>query len=127
MREGEKGFTYPFTLMLLLLFLLCFSMRIEWLMAERRMAHENFMIMQEEYYYHSTVRKIEKIYQLGTPVPAKSTFVFSKATMEYQSENPVGTVQRINFTLTLNTGEKCITRGFFDLTTKKLTKWVELK
>ena len=102
-------------------------MRIEWLTAERKMAHENFTIMLEEYYYDSTVRKIEKLYQLGTPIPAKGTFVFSKSTMEYQSENPVGTVQRINFTLLLNTGEKCIARGFFDLTTKKLTKWVELK
>jgi hypothetical protein len=127
MRKGEKGFTYPFTLMMLLLFLLFFTMRIELLTAEKRMAHENLIIMQEEYYYHSTVRKIEKLYQSGTPVPAKSTFVFSKATMDCQSENPVGTVQRMNFTLTMNTGEKCIARGFFDLTTKKLTKWVELK
>jgi hypothetical protein len=127
MRKGEKGFTYPLTLMLLLLFLLFFSVKIEWLLSERKMAHEKSAILLEEYYYLSSVKKIEKLYQIGTVIPLKSTINFSKGNMEYQSEKPVGTVQKINFTLRLNTGETTIARGYFDTSSKKLAKWIEMK
>jgi hypothetical protein len=127
MRKGEKGFTYPLTLMMLLLFLLVFSVKIEWLMAERKMAHEQSIIMQEEYYYLSTVKKVVHLYQSGTAIPVKSTIIYTKGTMEYQSEIPNGSTQKINFILRLNTGETVGARGFFDTSSKKLTKWIELK
>lgn len=127
MINGQKGFTYPLTLMMLLLFLLYFSAKIEWLMAERKMEHEKMLILQEEYYYLSTVKKMENLYQSGGAAPAKGTFTFSNGSMYYQSENPIGTFQRINFTLTMASGEKCIAQGTFDTSSKKLTKWIELK
>lgn len=127
MEKKENGFTYPLTLMMLLLFLLFFSMKIEWLVSERKMSQENSLIMLEEYYYLSSVRKIEKLYQSGSIIPAKSTIVFEKGSMVFQSDKPIGTSQSINFTLHLNTGETVIARGYFDINSKKLTKWLELK
>jgi hypothetical protein len=126
MRNNEKGFTFPLTLTVTLLFLIIFSFRLEQLVTERRLSHETAVILQQEYYYHSSVKKIEKVLQAGGTIPSKGTFSFTNATMVYQTENPLGSTQRINFTLTMESGETSSCRGIFDLHLKKLVKWIEL-
>jgi competence protein ComGG len=127
MKNNEKGFTYPLTLCLLILVLLFFSMHIEQLLSERKMAHETATILQEEYYFLSSVKKIEVLFQsLGT-IPAKGTITYVNGNMDYQAETQTGYIQKVNFILRLNSGEEIIGRGFFDTRTKKLSKWVELK
>ncbi|SDM16559.1 competence type IV pilus minor pilin ComGG [Bacillus sp. OK048] len=126
MRNNEGGFTYPLTLVLLILFLSVFSFHVEQLLTERKLAHETYLILQEEYYFHSSIKKTEKILQSGAMLPAKGTFSYSNGSMEFQAESPVGTVQKINFTLKLNTGETVTGRGFFDISLKRMTKWTEI-
>ncbi|MEH7501437.1 competence type IV pilus minor pilin ComGG [Neobacillus drentensis] len=128
MKNNEKGFTYPLTLCLLIIFLSFFSVRIEQLVSERKMAHETATILQEEYYFLSSVKKVEGMFQEKGTIPAKGTFSYVKGTMDYQAETPTGYVQKVNFTLHLHTGdETAIGRGFFDTRTKRLSKWIELK
>jgi hypothetical protein len=125
MRNNQKGFTYPLTLCLLILFLLFFSMHIEQLLTERKMAHETALILREEYYFFSSLKKIEELFQTGGNIPAKGTISYEFGSMDYEAEPPTGYVQKVNFTLRLDSGETIIGRGFFDTRTKKLTKWVE--
>jgi ComG operon protein 7 len=128
MKNNEKGFTYPLTLCLLIIFLSFFSVRIEQLVSERKMAHETATILQEEYYFLSSVKKVEGMFQEKGTIPAKGTFSFVIGTMDYQAETPTENVQKVNFTLHLHTGdETAIGRGFFDTRTKRLSKWIELK
>ncbi|WP_312471747.1 competence type IV pilus minor pilin ComGG [Neobacillus sp.] len=127
MKNNEKGFTYPLTLCLLLLFLLFFSLHVEQLLTERKMAHETAVILQQEYYFLSSVKKIEGIFQTGGTIPSKGTITYVNGNMDYQAETPTGYVQKVNFTLRLRSDEAIIGRGFFDTRTKKLIKWVELK
>jgi hypothetical protein len=127
MKNNEKGFTYPLTLCLLIIFLSFFSLRIEHLLSERRMAHETETILQEEYYYLSSVKKIEAIFQKNGTLPSKGTFSYVKGTMDYQAEPPTGYVQKVNFTLHLAGDKTAIGRGFFDTRTKRLSNWAELK
>lgn len=127
MKNNQKGFTYPLTLCLLILFLLFFSMHIERLHTERMMAHETAAILQQEYYFLSSVKKIEVIFQAGGSIPSKGTIAYINGTMDYQAETPSGNVQKVNFTLCTKAGDAIIGRGFFDTRTKKLIKWVELK
>jgi hypothetical protein len=126
MRNNEKGFTYPLTLVLLILFLTVFSFRVEQLVMERKLAHETAVILQEEYYFHSSSKKIEKLMQSGTVIPAKGTFSYLKGSIDFQADSPIGSLQKINFTLRLNTGETVVGRGFFDIATKKMIKWTEI-
>lgn len=125
MRNTEKGFTYPLTLCVLILFLLFFSFHVEQLLTERKMAHETATILQEDYYFLSTVKKIEKMYQ-STGIQTKGTFKYSNGIMDYQAETPIGTSQKVNFTLRLNTGETIIGSGYFDTKLKRMIKWVEM-
>jgi competence protein ComGG len=127
MRNEEKGFTYPLTLIVLLLFLTFFTVRIEQLMIDRKMAHETSLILQQENYFLSSIKKVEQIYQSGTTIPSKGTFLYINGKMEFQSEKAVGNVQRITFTLRLNSGETVIGRGYFNTSIKRNIKWVEMK
>jgi hypothetical protein len=128
MRNNERGFTYPLTLCLLIIFLVFFSMHIEKLLSERKIAHETAVILHEEYYFLSSVRKIEITFQTDGTFPAKGTFKFVNGYMDYQAEPPAGYIQKVNFTLHLNPGGETATgRGFFDTRTKRLSKWIELK
>ncbi|MEH7484365.1 competence type IV pilus minor pilin ComGG [Neobacillus drentensis] len=128
MKNNEKGFTYPLTLCLIIIFLLFFSVRIEQLLSERKMAHETAIILQEEYYFLSSVKKVEVIFQKSGILPVKGTISFVNGTMDYQVETPTGYVQKVNFTLHLLAVDKTfIGRGYFDTRTKRLSKWVELK
>jgi hypothetical protein len=127
MNNREKGFTYPLTLAVLILFLMMFSVRVEQFYMERRQANETATILQEEYYFHTSVKRIEKMLQSGEPIPKRGTFSFMNGVMEYQAETVIGTVQWINFTLRLHTGELWIGRGLFDINLKKLTMWIEKK
>lgn len=125
MRNSEKGFTYPLTLCVLIIFLLFFSLQVEQLLTEKKMVHETFIILQQEYYALSSVKKVEMLYQsTGTP-PAKGTFVFKNGSMEFKMETPNGNVQKVIFTLRLNTGEIITEYGFFDTSSKRLQKWLE--
>jgi competence protein ComGG len=124
MKNNENGFTYPLTLCLLIIFLSFFSVRTEQFLSESKMAHEKNKILQEEYYFLSSVKKLEGIFQKSGTLPSKGTISFVKSTMDYQSETPTGYVQKVNFTLHLPGDTTAIGKGFFDTRTKKLTKWV---
>ncbi|WHY76114.1 competence type IV pilus minor pilin ComGG [Neobacillus sp. WH10] len=127
MKNTEQGFTYPLVLCILILFLLFFSMHIEQLLTERKMAHETAAIFQQEYYFLSSVKKVEWLFQTEGNIPDKGTIVYRNGTMDYQTEPISGYVQKVNFTLSLNSGEAITGRGFFDTGSKKMVKWVELK
>jgi hypothetical protein len=125
MRKNEQGFTYPLTLVVLIIFLTFFSFRVEQLLTERKLSYQTAIILQEEYYFHSSVRKIEKIMQTGGVIPIRGSFSFLKGSMAYQAETPIGKIQKVNFTLRMHSGETVGGRGFFDTASKKMTKWTE--
>ncbi len=126
MKNNEQGFTYPLTLAVLILFLLLFSFRIEQLLTERKFAHETNKILQEEYYFHSSVKKVEEIMQSDGVIPSIGTFTYVNGSMTFQADIPFGTIQKINFTLRMDTGETAVGRGFFDTASKKMIKWAEM-
>jgi len=126
MKNAESGFTYPLTLCLLIIFLMFFSIHVEKLLSERKMAHETSSILQEEYYYLTSVKKIESLFQSAGSIPAKGTLVYQKGNMGYQAEVPAGYVQRVNFTLIMNSGETLNGIGYFDTRSRKIIKWVEM-
>ncbi|WP_251551361.1 competence type IV pilus minor pilin ComGG [Neobacillus muris] len=125
MRHREEGFIYPLTLCLLIVFLLFFSIQIGQLTAQRKQSHEAGSILLEEYYLHSSVTKIENLLLAGENIPAKGIIVYQKGKIDYTAETPNGTVQRVNFTLTLQSGESVFARGYFDTGMKKFIRWVE--
>ncbi|WP_042458345.1 competence type IV pilus minor pilin ComGG [Neobacillus dielmonensis] len=126
MRRRDAGFTYPLTLCLLIIFILFFSMQIEQFMANRKLSHETGTILLEEYYLHASVIKVEGLLQKEGTIPARGTYDFQKGGIVFIPETINGNVQSVNFTLTLQSGEIVIGRGYFDMNLKKFIRWVEL-
>jgi len=125
MNISEKGFTYPLTLCVLIIFLMFFSMHIDQLQSARKLANEQLTLLQEEYYFLASVKKTEELYQTNGALPAAGVFTYEKAAISYKSETPSSSIQKVNFTLSLNSGPTVIGIGYFDTRSKKLAKWVE--
>ncbi len=127
MRKSNQGFTYPLTLCLLILFTLFFSMHVNQLISEIKIAHETTALLQQDYYFLSSVKKLQSLFQTSGSIPAKGTMVYSNGTMDYQAETPSGFEQKVNFTLILKNREPISGHGYFDTRSKKVVKWVEVK
>lgn len=125
MRKNEQGFTYPLTLCMLLVFLVFFSIRVDLLLGERQLSGQTEIILQEEYYFFSAVKKLENTLKLKGIISTKGTIKYVNGDMDYQTAAQTGAVQTIDFTLRLNSGITVIGRGYFDTKLKKMTKWVE--
>ncbi|MCM3729780.1 ComGG family competence protein [Neobacillus cucumis] len=127
MKKHESGFTYPLTLCTLLLFLIFFSMNIEQLLSERKMTGETTEILKQEYYFLSSAKKVESLYQSRGIIPAKGTFMYVNGTMDYRAETPTAYIQIVDFTLVLRSREPIVGYGYFDTRSKTMIKWEEAK
>lgn len=127
MKNSEKGFTYPLTLCLLILFLLFFSMNIERLLSERKLVHETATIEKQEYYFLSSVKKIEKIFEMEGSIPATGSIHYLDGDMDFRTDTPAGNNQKISFTLRLHSGITILGSGIIDTKSKKLIKWNDIQ
>lgn len=127
MIRNENGFTYPLTLSLLIVFLLFFSVRVELLLTERKFIHDTQTTYLQEYYMLTTEKKIEKLLKSGgsNALPVNGTYTYREGVMEYIADPPVGSSQRIAFTLHLNSGEVTRSYGYFDIQNNTILKWIE--
>jgi hypothetical protein len=126
MKNSEHGFTYPLTLCTLLLFLVFFSMHIEQLLSERKIALETKEILMQEYYFLSSAKKVESVYQTVGKMPAKGTLEYINGTMNYRAETPSSYLQIVDFTLVLHMREPIVGYAYFDTRSRTIIKWVEV-
>ncbi|AZU63321.1 hypothetical protein CHR53_19770 [Neobacillus mesonae] len=127
MKHNESGFTYPLILILLIIFLLFFSMNVERLLSERKLVHESETVLKEEYYYLTTVKKVEKMLETERGIPAKGSIYYQFGEMSYQTDPPAGNSQKVYFSLKFKSGLTVMGNGVFDLSTKRLIKWTEMQ
>ncbi|AGK54879.1 competence type IV pilus minor pilin ComGG [Bacillus sp. 1NLA3E] len=121
---NQKGFTYPLSLCMLLLFSTFVLLHTQLYLNEKKLAHETETILNQEYYLLSSVRKIESQLRNGEPINNSGVLSFREGKVDYIKED-LGVSLKITFTMTLNTGEKSIGFGYYDKNLKKMIKWVE--
>ncbi|WML45295.1 competence type IV pilus minor pilin ComGG [Neobacillus sp. PS3-40] len=125
MIKSEQGFTYPLTLSILMIFLVFYSIRVEQLLIERKMNQETKKIEKQEYYMLSSTKKIEKLLHDGQPIQQYSTFTYKYGIVNVLTNIPIGNIQKITFTLHLDSGEVSEGIGYFDINFKKIVQWEE--
>jgi hypothetical protein len=125
MKNNENGFTYPLILSVLIVFLIFFSFSVEQLQSERLMAYETKKILKQGYYMMSSAKKIEKRIQNGDSIQTNGVFNFKDGKMDYVPSPPLDGIQKVTFTLQLESGEVASGIGFYDINVKKMSKWVE--
>lgn len=125
MKKNQAGFTYPLTLCVLLVFFLFLSIRVEQLLAERKVANQTAILLLEEYYFLSSIKKVENMLTSTGTIQTKGSFKYINGAMDYQAEAPISSVQKVNFTLRFSSGITVIGIGYFDIKLKRIIKWAE--
>lgn len=126
MKLNENGFTYPLTLSLLVLFNFFLLINVEHYLAEKRMYSQTKVILQQEYYMMTSVKKLEELL-INNPISNLSgTYQYENGVTTYVIEPVLNTTtMKVTITFTLHSGEKFIGVGIYDKAVQKMVKWTE--
>jgi hypothetical protein len=125
MPPNQKGFTYPLLLMVIILLSFFFTYQVQFYLAEKRILYQTAIILKQEYYMLSAVKKVEAILQSSTPKIGISQYVFHDSMVTYRIENQSESLLKITITLKLNSLEEAVGYAYYDKGIMKITKWVE--
>ncbi|MBT2754754.1 competence type IV pilus minor pilin ComGG [Mesobacillus foraminis] len=122
--KNERGFTYPVSLCMLVFFSLLLLITVEQNMAEKRFYKDTEVILVQEYYLLSAVKRAEGLLKENN-LSQTGTFLYTKGTVAYQTRALPEGLAEITFTVKLFTKEQWVGVGHFDTVQKKLVKWME--
>jgi len=125
MLHNEKGFTYPLTLCMLIIFSIVLVIHIDQYVIEKRMFMETETILKQDYYLLSSVRKVETILATNVEIVNSGSFEFYDGHADYQLKKITDTIWEIN--IQLMTGKKITITGiaYYDSDRQKVIQWVE--
>ncbi|MEI2403802.1 competence type IV pilus minor pilin ComGG [Niallia taxi] len=125
MRKCQRGFIYPVTLSIFLLFLSCFLVITSLFLTEKRMYHNSKELLVQEYYFMSSVKAVEKELQMGE-YAQQGALQLKKGTVDYSIEQTTDTILKVEYRLRTKNVET-VGYSYFDRLENKMTKWVEAK
>ncbi|HEY4551386.1 MAG TPA: competence type IV pilus minor pilin ComGG [Bacillus sp. (in: firmicutes)] len=125
MLHNEKGFTYPLTLCMLIIFSIVLVIHIDQYVIEKRMFMETETILKQDYYLLSSVRKVETILATNVEIVNSGSFEFYDGHADYQLKKITDTIWEIN--IQLMTGKKITITGiaYYDSDRQKVIQWIE--
>ena len=125
MLRNEKGFTYPLTLCMFIIFSMMLVIHIDQYVIEKRMFIETETILKQDYYLLSSVRKIETILATNSETVNSGSFEFYDGHADFQIKKKTDTILEIN--IQLMTGKKLVIIGmaYYDTGKQKVIQWIE--
>lgn len=124
MIRNEKGFTYPLTFSIILLFALLITMHIEYYLLEFRFFKESETSLKQEYYFLSSMKQVENILS-EEDVVYTGVFIFKDGEVRYQTSKLTETLFMTTFTLRVDSISDILGYGYFDREEGKMIKWME--
>jgi hypothetical protein len=125
MIKNENGFTYPIVMLLVILFSFYLTYHIQFYLSEKAIFHESKKILKQEYYLHSTVKKLESYLQNTPNYVSSGQIIYHSGIANYLIENYSNQHLKVTITLKLSTMNEVVGIAFYDKTQSKLTKWIE--
>ena len=125
MFQNEKGFTYPLTLCLLIIFSMVLAIHIDQYVIEKGMLLETETILKQDYYLLSSVRKIESMLaEMNGETVEAGAFEFYDGHADFQISKVTDTIWQIN--IQLRTGKKMVITGiaYYDSDRQKVIQWI---
>lgn len=125
MLHNEKGFTYPLTLCMIILFSLVLAIHIDQYVIEKRMLMETETILKQDYYLLSSVRKVETTLA-GNGETVNSGYIeFYDGHADYHIMKRTGTIWEINIKLMTGKNIEITGIAYYDSEIKKVIQWIE--
>jgi len=121
---GEKGFTYPLSLAVLVFISLFLLLLVEQNGIERRFFKETETILLVEYYFQASVVEAEQLLDKGELAQA-GRFEYKNGEVRFTRRLLSQVLEEVTFTLKLHTGEQWIAIVQYDRVKQKFVKWIE--
>lgn len=121
---NERGFMFPVTLCILLIFITFLSVHFNQYISEKRYLIELEDFERNQYYFLQSLKKVEHQLSEGVPAP-NGTFIYQEGTVTV-STSEMGTNQlQITFRLHTEAQTDLTAMSYYDLDLQKMTKWIE--
>lgn len=124
MIDNEKGFTFPFTFIILLLFSFFLAYFTEQYILEKKIFTTSEKILMQEYYMVFAVKEVERSLQHAEPI-VTGTFEYTNGSVSYFIEDISEEIMHVTFQGELATAEQWSGIGFYDKREQKMIKWKE--
>ncbi|WP_158318832.1 competence type IV pilus minor pilin ComGG [Robertmurraya kyonggiensis] len=121
---NEKGFMFPVTLCILLLFTIFLSVQLNQYVIEKRSLIEIEHFERNQYYFLQSLQQVEKQLQEGSSETLGS-FTYEKGLVTYSITSGGSNLLQITLRSKFDTTEEAMGIGYYNKELKKLTKWLE--
>ncbi|MFO1443487.1 hypothetical protein KDN24_09735 [Bacillus sp. Bva_UNVM-123] len=126
MIRNEKGFTYPLTFCVILLFSVLLTVYIEQFLAEKRLYREAETVFKQEYYFLCSVIHVEnEMQQLDENALPTGNLIFTDGEVEYGVEKLTDNQFKVSFNLRMEDLPIVLGFGYYDKEVGKMIKWIE--
>ena len=125
MIKDERGFTYPLTFSIILLFALFMTMYIEFFLLEVRFFKESETLLKQEYYFLSAVIQLETIFVREEEELFSGIFTYKDGEISYETSPITETLYMTTFTLQMASSPEIVGYSYFDKEEGKMIKWLE--
>ncbi|MFE8702494.1 competence type IV pilus minor pilin ComGG [Cytobacillus sp. FJAT-54145] len=120
---NERGFLYPFTLCVLLIFSTFLLVQSNLYLDEKRLLNEIEQMEKSRYYFLSSIKKMEFILAEESFENA-GHLLFRDGGVHYIIEEETDRF-KITFNLTVGSNDNLMGIGYYDKVSKKMIKWIE--
>lgn len=121
---NEKGFMFPITLCILLLFSIFLTIHLNQYLSDKRYLVEVEHFERNQYYFLQSLKKVENLLMLDS-FNVEGTFIYEKGLVDYEIVDMNEELLRINFRLNTEEQTDLTATAYFNRNLQKMTKWVE--
>ncbi|WP_394232933.1 competence type IV pilus minor pilin ComGG [Niallia oryzisoli] len=125
MVRNQRGFTYPLTLCMLILFSTVLVIYTEEFIAEKRMLAETENILKQDYYLVSSLKVLEETLAVEGKSNSTGYIELYDGQVHYVIGELTGSIWEITLNLKTSNNHEFNGSAFYDCNDKKIIKWVE--
>ncbi len=121
---NEKGFMFPVTLCILLIFMTFLSIHFNQYISEKRYLLEVEDFERNQFYFLQSMKKVESQLQEGL-LTSKGTLIYEEGTVSYSMSKIATDLFQITYRLNTDEQTDLVAMSYYDTNVQKMVKWLE--
>lgn len=121
---NEKGFMFPVTLCIFLLFSIFLTVHVNQYIADKKYLIEVENFERNQFYFLQSLKKVESLLILDS-LNEEGSFIYERGKVDYKIVDMGEGQLRINFRLNTDEQTDLTATGYFDRNLQKVSKWIE--
>lgn len=121
---NEKGFMFPVTLCILLLFSVFLMVHFNQYVSEKRLLVEIEQFERNQFYFLQSLKRLERELEAEDP-NLSGSFTYERAVVSYNVVEKQVDLFQISLQLTTDSQAVLLGVGYYDKKLQKISKWIE--